>query len=170
MVGTVNKVILIGNVGRDPDIRYTPDGKKIANFSVATSENWKDKTTGDRKEKTEWHKVVVFVPQLVDIIEKFLKKGNKVYLEGSLQTRRWMDQSNTEKYVTEVLLQSYNSVLMLLDSRGKEQIDGVSNEYDKISDSKHDLTERFTTTKRGSSESVFDDVELEELGEDDVPF
>ncbi len=118
MVGTLNKVILIGNVGKDPEIRLTQDGKEIVSFPLATSETWKDKNTGEKKEKTEWHKVVVFVPQIVDIVKRYVKKGNKIYIEGSLQTRRWLDQSNTEKYITEVLLQSYNSILMLLENKG----------------------------------------------------
>ncbi len=118
MSSTLNKVILIGNVGRDPEIRSTQEGKEIATFSLATSESWKNKVSGEKKEKTEWHKVVVFVPQIVTFIKSYMHKGAKVYIEGSLQTRKWLDHANTEKYVTEVLLQSYSSTLMLLDGKG----------------------------------------------------
>ncbi len=118
MAGSVNKVILIGNLGRDPEIRSTQDGTRIANLSVATSENWRDKATGERKERTEWHRVVVFNDRLVDVIEKYLKKGAKVYLEGALQTRKWTDNSGQERYTTEVVLQRYRGELTMLDGRG----------------------------------------------------
>jgi len=115
MAGSVNKVILIGNLGRDPEIRSTNDGTRVANMSVATSESWRDKASGERKERTEWHRVVVFNDRLVDIIEKYLKKGSKVYLEGALQTRKWTDQSGQEKYTTEVVLQKFRGELTMLD-------------------------------------------------------
>jgi single-strand DNA-binding protein len=118
MAGSVNKVILVGNLGRDPEIRSTQDGTRIANLSVATSENWRDKATGERKERTEWHRVVVFNDRLVEVIEKYLKKGAKVYLEGALQTRKWTDNSGQERYTTEVVLQRYRGELTMLDSRG----------------------------------------------------
>ncbi|HUC65287.1 MAG TPA: single-stranded DNA-binding protein [Stellaceae bacterium] len=118
MAGSVNKVILIGNLGRDPEIRSTQDGTRIANLSVATSENWRDKASGERKERTEWHRVVVFNDRLVDVIEKYLKKGAKVYLEGALQTRKWTDNSGQERYTTEVVLQRYRGELTMLDGRG----------------------------------------------------
>jgi single-strand DNA-binding protein len=118
MAGSVNKVILIGNLGRDPEIRTTQDGTKVCNLSVATSENWRDKTSGERREKTEWHRVVVFNDRLVDVIERYLKKGAKVYLEGALQTRKWTDQSGAEKYTTEIVLQKYRGELTMLDGRG----------------------------------------------------
>jgi len=118
MAGSVNKVILIGNLGKDPEIRRTQDGRPIANFSVATSETWRDKNTGERKEKTEWHRVVVFNEGLCKIIEQYLKKGSKVYLEGALQTRKWQDKDGNEKYTTEVVLQGFNSQLTMLDTRG----------------------------------------------------
>ena len=117
MAGSVNKVILIGNLGKDPEIRRMQDGRPIANFSVATSETWRDKATGERKEKTEWHRVVIFNEGLAKIAEQYLKKGSKVYLEGSLQTRKWQDQSGQEKYSTEVVLQGFNAVLTMLDGR-----------------------------------------------------
>jgi single-strand DNA-binding protein len=118
MAGSVNKVILIGNLGRDPEIRSTQDGTRIANLSVATSENWRDKASGERKERTEWHRVVVFNDRLVEVIEKYLKKGAKVYLEGALQTRKWTDNSGQERYTTEVVLQRYRGELTMLDGRG----------------------------------------------------
>src|SRR5260221_10946171 len=117
MAGSVNKVILIGNLGRDPEIRSTQDGTRIANLSVATSESWRDKTSGERKERTEWHRVVIFNDKLVEIVEKYLKKGAKVYLEGALQTRKWTDNSGQERYSTEVVLQRYRGELTMLDGR-----------------------------------------------------
>ena len=117
MAGSVNKVILVGNLGADPEIRRTQDGRPIANFSVATSENWRDKSTGERRERTEWHRVVVFNEGLCKVIESYLRKGSKVYLEGALQTRKWQDQSGVDKYTTEVVLQGFNSTLTMLDSR-----------------------------------------------------
>ncbi|MGB6394531.1 MAG: single-stranded DNA-binding protein [Bradyrhizobium sp.] len=117
MAGSVNKVILVGNLGKDPEIRRTQDGRPIANLSVATSESWRDKATGERKEKTEWHRVVIFNEGLCKIAEQYLKKGAKVYLEGQLQTRKWTDQSGVDKYSTEVVLQGFNSNLTMLDGR-----------------------------------------------------
>jgi single-strand DNA-binding protein len=118
MAGSVNKVILIGNLGRDPEIRSTQDGARIATFSVATSETWRDKATGERKDRTEWHRVVVFNDRLVEVIEKYVKKGAKVYLEGALQTRKWTDNSGQERYTTEVVLGRFRGELTMLDSRG----------------------------------------------------
>jgi len=118
MAGSVNKVILVGNLGRDPEIRRTQDGRPIAQLSVATSENWRDKTTGERKEKTEWHRVVIFSEGLAKIAEQYLKKGSKVYLEGALQTRKWQDKDGHDKYTTEVVLQGFNSTLTMLDGKG----------------------------------------------------
>lgn len=118
MAGSVNKVILVGNVGKDPEIRRTQDGRPIANLSVATSETWRDKNTGERKEKTEWHRVVVFSEPLCKVIEQYVKKGAKLYIEGALQTRKYTDQSGVEKYSTEVVLQNFSHTLTMLDSRG----------------------------------------------------
>jgi single-strand DNA-binding protein len=118
MAGSVNKVILVGNLGADPEIRRTGDGRPIANLRVATSESWKDKTTGERREKTEWHRVVIFSEGLCRIAEQYLKKGAKVYLEGQLQTRKWQDKDGQDRYSTEVVLQGFNSQLTMLDSRG----------------------------------------------------
>jgi single-strand DNA-binding protein len=117
MAGSVNKVILVGNLGKDPEIRRTQDGRPIANLSVATSESWRDKATGERKEKTEWHRVVIFNEGLCKVAEQYLKKGAKVYIEGQLQTRKWTDQSGVEKYSTEVVLQGFNSNLTMLEGR-----------------------------------------------------
>jgi len=118
MAGSVNKVILVGNLGRDPEIRRTQDGRPIAQLSVATSESWRDKNTGERKEKTEWHRVVIFNEGLCRVVEQYLKKGAKVYIEGQLQTRKWQDKDGHEKYTTEVVLQGFNSQLTMLDGRG----------------------------------------------------
>lgn len=119
MAGSVNKVILIGNMGADPEIRRTQDGKPIANLRIATSESWRDKATGERKEKTEWHRVVIFNEAICGVAEKYLRKGSKVYLEGQLQTRKWTDQQGVEKYSTEVVLQGFNGVLTMLDAPAK---------------------------------------------------
>ena len=118
MAGSVNKVILVGNLGRDPEIRSTQDGREIATLALATSESWKDKSTGERKEKTEWHRVVVFNDGLVNVIKNYIKKGSKLYIEGSLQTRKWTDKDGQEKYSTEVVLQGYGGTLTMLDSKG----------------------------------------------------
>lgn len=117
MAGSVNKVILVGNLGADPEIRKTQDGRPIANLRVATSESWRDKNTGERRERTEWHRVVIFSEGLCRIAEQYLRKGSKVYLEGQLQTRKWEDQSGQERYSTEVVLQGFNSTLTMLDTR-----------------------------------------------------
>ena len=116
MAGSVNKVILIGNLGADPEIRRTQDGRPIAHLRVATSETWRDKASGERKERTEWHRVVIFNERLAEIAEKYLKKGSKVYIEGALQTRKWTDNSGQERYTTEVVLQRFRGELTMLDS------------------------------------------------------
>lgn len=118
MASSLNKAIIIGNLGRDPEIRHTNEGKEIASFSVATSESWKDRVTGEKKEKTEWHRVVVFNEGLVTVIKNYAKKGTKVYIEGSIQTRKWVDNSGQEKYTTEIVLQNFNAQFILLDSKG----------------------------------------------------
>jgi single-strand DNA-binding protein len=119
MAGSVNKVILVGNLGRDPEIRSTQDGTRIANLSLATSESWRDKNSGERKEKTEWHRVVIFNENLVKVAEQYLKKGSKIYIEGALQTRKWTDQAGIEKYSTEIVLQRFRGELTMLDGRGE---------------------------------------------------
>jgi single-strand DNA-binding protein len=117
MAGSVNKVILVGNLGKDPEIRSFQNGGKVANFSIATSESWKDKNTGEKREKTDWHNVAIFNEGLVRVAEQYLRKGSKVYIEGQLQTRKWTDQSGADKYTTEVVLQNYNGTLVMLDGR-----------------------------------------------------
>jgi single-strand DNA-binding protein len=114
MAGSVNKVILVGNLGKDPEVRHTQDGKAIVNLTLATSENWRDKSTGERKEKTEWHRVVIFNENLAKVAEQYLKKGSTVYIEGQLQTRKWTDKDGAEKYTTEVVLQNFRGELTML--------------------------------------------------------
>ena len=118
MAGSVNKVILVGNVGKDPEVRTTQDGSKIVNFSLATSETWNDRASGERKERTEWHRVVVFNDRIGDVVEKYVRKGSKLYVEGSLQTRKWTDQSGQERYTTEVVIGRFKGELTMLDTRG----------------------------------------------------
>jgi single-strand DNA-binding protein len=130
MAGSVNKVILVGNVGKDPEIRRTQDGRPIANLRIATSENWRDKTTGERREKTEWHSVVVFNEGLCRVVEQYVKKGSKLYIEGALQTRKWQGQDGQDRYSTEIVLQGFNSVLTMLDARGGGAGTGVGMQED----------------------------------------
>ncbi len=148
MSGSVNKVTLIGNVGKDPEIRSTQDGREIASIVLATSERWKDKATGERKEKTEWHRVSVFSEGLVSVIKNYVKKGSKLYLEGTLQTRKWVDNAGVERYTTEVILQNYNSSLVMLDTA---KADGSALGY-------------------ASSNGDFKQVALEDSLEDEIPF
>ena len=122
MVGSVNKAILLGNLGRDPEIRSMQSGSKMASFSIATSKRWKDKNTQEQKEKTSWHNIVVFGDGLVDVVEKYVKKGSKIYIEGELQTRKWQDKDGNDRYTTEVILQGYNCNLTLLDNRNNSQM------------------------------------------------
>lgn len=129
MAGSVNKVILVGNLGRDPEIRSLQDGTKVANLSVATSESWRDRDSGERRERTEWHRVVIFNDRLADIAEKYLRKGSKVYLEGQLQTRKWTGQDGQDRYTTEVVLQRYRGELTMLDSRGGGESGGGGGDY-----------------------------------------
>ncbi len=153
MVGSVNKTILLGNLGRDPEIRSMQSGAKMASFSIATSKRWKDRNTQEQKEKTSWHNIVVFGDGLVDIVEKYVKKGSKIYVEGELQTRKWQDKDGNDRYTTEVILQGYNCNLTLLDSRNNSQISNESmtasentsaiddNSFDKSSNDSNDLDE-----------------------------
>jgi single-strand DNA-binding protein len=125
MAGSVNKVILVGNLGRDPEIRSLQDGSRVANLSLATSESWRDKNSGERRERTEWHRVAIFNDRLVEVVEKYLRKGAKVYVEGQLQTRKWTDAQNQERYTTEVVLQKFRGDLTMLDGRaGGDQAGG----------------------------------------------
>lgn len=150
---SINKVILVGNLGQDPEIRSTQDGREIANFSIATSESWKDKNTGERKDKTEWHRVVIFSQGLVGIAKSYLKKGTKIYLEGSLQTRKWTDSQGIEKYTTEIVLQNYNSTLQILDSKDRNGSISMDNH----------------NGGNGSSQRKSSDVVIEE-NDDEIPF
>lgn len=138
MAGSVNKVILIGNLGADPEIKRTQDGRPIANLRIATSESWRDKNTGERRERTEWHRVVVFNEGLCKIIEQYVKKGSKVYIEGALQTRKWQDQSGADRYSTEVVLQGFNGSLTMLDSRTGGGQMGDDNQYGNQDSSQQD--------------------------------
>lgn len=121
MAGSVNKVILVGNLGADPEVRSLPSGGKVVNLRVATSESWRDKNTGERQERTEWHRVVIFSEGLARVAEQYLRKGSKVYIEGQLQTRKWQDQSGQDRYSTEVVLQGFNATLTMLDGRGENE-------------------------------------------------
>lgn len=157
MAGSVNKVILLGNLGRDPEVRHSQDGLKIVSLSVATSESWRDKASGERKDKTEWHRVVIMNERLSEVAEKYLKKGSKVYIEGQLQTRKWTDQQGQEKYTTEVLISRFKGELTLLDSRSSGEIEEGGGGY-----------ESFPSSGGGSSpskpSSSFNDLD------DDIPF
>lgn len=162
MAGSLNKVILIGNVGKEPEIRTTQDGREIVSFSLATSESWRDKSSGERKEKTEWHRVVIFAPPLVNIIKNYVHKGSKVYLEGALQTRKWTDQSGQEKFATEIVLQNFNSVVVLLDSRS--QGSGSGSDYDHNDFEPNSKSPAGIAQKHGSSHDAG------EILDDDIPF
>jgi len=129
MAGSVNKVILVGNLGKDPEIRRTQDGRPIANLRIATSETWRDKSTGERREKTEWHSVVIFNENLCKIAEQYLRKGSKVFIEGALQTRKWQDQSGQDRYSTEVVLQGFNGNLTMLDGRAGGMAENGQSDY-----------------------------------------
>lgn len=131
MAGSINKVILVGNLGRDPEVRNTQSGAKVVSFSVATSDSWNDKATGERKNRTEWHNVVIFNSGLAETAERYLHKGSKVYLEGQLQTRSWDDQNGQKRYTTEVVLQNFNSTLVMLDGRGDSAPTGAADIYDQ---------------------------------------
>ena len=163
MAGSVNKVILLGNLGIDPDIRTMQNGKKVCNLSIATSESWKDKETGEKKDKTEWHRVVVFNEGLIGIIEQYIKKGTKLYIEGSLQTRKWTDDSGTEKYTTEVLVQGYGGRIDIVSAKGNNQEvpDDTSNNNDNNETKKVEATD---------DASKSDDSKSENIDEEDIPF
>jgi single-strand DNA-binding protein len=157
MAGSINKVILIGNLGADPEIRSTQDGREIANLNIATTESWKDKNSGEKRDKTEWHRVVIFNPSLVGVAKSYLKKGSRVYLEGALQTRKWQDQNGQDKYTTEVVLQVYNSSLVLLDGRSSGNAPQADSGY-----SNNNYASNNTQTQK-------EDFAVEEL-DDEIPF
>ena len=155
MAGSVNKVILLGNLGRDPEIRSTQSGSKMATFSMATSKRWKDKSTQEQRDKTSWHNIVVFGDGLVDIVEKYVKKGSKIYVEGELQTRKWQDQDGNDRYTTEVVLQGFNSNLTLLDSRNaNNNIEDQSISTDQTASN----SENQTSSKNSDSSESDDDI------------
>ena len=157
MAGSVNKVILLGNLGRDPEIRSTQSGSKMATFSMATSKRWKDKNTQEQRDKTSWHNIVVFGDGLADIVEKYVKKGSKIYVEGELQTRKWQDQDGNDRYTTEVVLQGFNSNLTLLDSR---------NATNNIEDQETNTDQSGSSFENPTSSKNSDSSE----SDDDIPF
>jgi single-strand DNA-binding protein len=167
MAGSVNKVILVGNLGADPEIRRTQDGRPICNLSVATSENWRDKNSGERREKTEWHRVVIFNEGLCKVAEQYLRKGSKVYLEGQLQTRKWQDQSGQDKYSTEVVLQGFNSTLTMLDGRGG---DGGAPGFQDSGPSYDTGGSRGGSSGGGSSSPRQDSGNFDKDLDDEIPF
>ena len=152
MAGSVNKVILLGNLGRDPEIRSMQSGSKMASFSIATSKRWKDKSTQEQKEKTSWHNIVVFGDGLVDIVEKYVKKGSKLYVEGELQTRKWQDKDQNDRYTTEVVLQGYNCNLTLLDSRNN------SNNVEQQSSADSQISDNSQSIESPDSQDSDDDI------------
>lgn len=156
MAGSLNKVLLIGRLGNDPEIRTTQDGRSVVSFSLATSDTWRDKNTNERKERTEWHRVVIFNEGLSKVVEQYVKKGSRVYLEGQLQTRKWQDQSGQEKYTTEIVLQNYSGNLTILDSL----TDGPAS----IQSSSSSQLDQFNQTKSASSEEIADEFD------DEIPF
>jgi single-strand DNA-binding protein len=154
---SINKVILIGNLGKDPEIRSMGNGNEVASFSIATTESWKDKTSGEKKEKTEWHNIVVFIPGLINVIRNYVKKGTKLYIEGALQTRKWTDNAGIDKYKTEVVLQGYNATMQILDSRNSSGYQSSEN-IDSQTTQKSDKSE--------PNEKEF----VDETQDDDIPF
>jgi single-strand DNA-binding protein len=160
---SVNKVILVGNLGQDPEIRNTNDGREIATFSLATSEYWKDKSSGERRDKTEWHRVVVFSQGLVGIIKNYVKKGSKIYIEGQLQTRKWTDKDGVDKYTTEVILQNFNSSLQLLDSKNSS-----GGGYD--SSPQNNNSSNYSSNNQESKAGNNPSAELVDDLDDDIPF
>lgn len=152
MAGSINKVTLLGNLGADPKVSNTQSGAKIVNLNIATTDSWKDRATGERKERTEWHRVVIFNPQLADIAERYLRKGSKVYLEGQLQTRKWEDNTGAERYTTEIVLQNFNGNLVLLDGRGDSPAAGGDDVFASPSSSSWD------NSSSSSSADLDDDI------------
>jgi single-strand DNA-binding protein len=161
MAGSVNKVILIGNLGADPEVRNLPSGSKIVNLRLATTETWKDRTTGERKERTEWHRVVIFNENIAKVAEQYLKKGAKVYVEGALQTRKWEDQGGQERYSTEVVLQNFNGTLTMLDGRQGGEEGGFSGPPSSGSSSRQSEGRRPSSSAPAFESSGMDD---------DIPF
>jgi single-strand DNA-binding protein len=165
MAGSVNKVILVGNLGRDPEIRRTQDGRPVANLRVATTESWRDKTSGERRERTEWHSVVIFNEGLCRVAEQYLKKGAKVYIEGQLQTRKWQGQDGQDRYSTEVVLQGFNSQLTMLDSRGAGASASASAGLQEGDQAEYGAGSNGMGSKRGAAKGGFD-----KAVDDEIPF
>ena len=164
MAGSVNKVILLGNLGQDPDIRTMQSGKKVATMSIATSDSWKDKDTGEKKEKTEWHRIVVFNEGLIGVVENYIKKGAKLYLEGALQTRKWTDDAGTEKYTTEIVIQGYGGRIDIVSAKGNNQ---EHLESQDIADN-NDASEKKIDSKDDKEKTT--DDKSDNLNEEDIPF
>jgi single-strand DNA-binding protein len=167
MAGSVNKVILVGNLGKDPEVRRLGSGEPVVNLSLATSESWKDKATGERKEKTEWHRVVIFNENIARVAEQYLKKGSKVYVEGQLQTRKWQDQSGQEKYSTEVVIQRFRGDLTILDARGgggSDQSDSEPGQVSRGGDFGRSSPMEKRPAMAGSGGGRYNDLD------DDIPF
>ena len=164
MAGSVNKVILLGNLGQDPDVRTMQSGKKIATMSLATSDSWKDKETGEKKEKTEWHRIVVFNEGLVGVVENYIKKGTKLYIEGALQTRKWTDDSGTEKYTTEIVIQGYGGRIDIVSAKGNNQEHLES--QDKADS--NNASEKKIDSKDDKEKTI--DDKSDNLNEEDIPF
>jgi single-strand DNA-binding protein len=166
MAGSLNKVMIIGNLGNDPDIRTMQNGGKVCNLSIATSDSWKDKNTGERREKTEWHRVVVFNEGIVRVCENYLKKGSKVFIEGSIETRKWTDNNGQDKYTTEIVLKPYNGNLTMLDGRNDNQ--GQGGGYNQSQNNNNSFGGGQQNSNQGGAQSkpaeVYDDFE------DDIPF
>ncbi len=153
MAGSINKVILVGNLGQDPRVSNTQSGTKVVSFSVATTDTWRDKATGERKDRTEWHRVVIFNNGLADTAERYLRKGSKVYLEGQLQTREWDDQNGQKRYTTEIVLQNFNSTLVMLDGRSDSAPAGAGDIYDSSASAGWD-----NTPSAGTADVADDDI------------
>jgi single-strand DNA-binding protein len=164
MAGSVNKVILLGNLGGDPDIRTMQNGKKVCSFSMATSDSWKDKETGEKKEKTEWHRVVVFNEGLVGVVENYVKKGTKLYIEGSLQTRKWTDDSGIEKYTTEIVIKGYGCRIDILSAKGSNQ-----ELTEEPKNPKDDDSSKKSIDAKENKEKDIDD-KSDNLNDEDIPF
>ena len=160
MAGSINKVILVGNLGRDPEVRFSQDGNKIVNMSLATSESWTDRSSGERREKTEWHRVVIFNDRLAEVAEKYLNKGSKVYLEGQLQTRKWTGNDGIEKYTTEVVLSRFRGELTMLDSRSG----GGSGDYGGGGEPEYVTPDASGAVGGGQGGGIGDDLD------DEIPF
>ena len=170
MAGSVNKVILLGNIGQDPDVRTMQSGKKVATMSIATSDSWKDKETGEKKEKTEWHRIVVFNEGLVGVVENYIKKGTKLYIEGAIQTRKWTDDTGTEKYTTEIVIQGYGGRIDIVSAKGNNQ-ESIENQdvTESNADSKEKIDSKNDKDDKDNKDKTIDD-KSDNLNEEDIPF